>query len=131
MNHLIWWMWLQFDTGLVTNHRLGLSPEMINPIAVTKKISWYSVGIKQPMKYQGIVAMISHLFKQANRLFSSSESNFSHNHQLNFNQIALTLSIFMYGLSFIYLASFLGGDILKNMPETNSSNSLIYRLKIQ
>ncbi len=69
--------------------------------------------------------MIANLFNQANRFFSSSESKFSQHHKLNFNQIALILSILMYGLSLIYLVSFLSGDILKSIAELTTLNPLI------
>lgn len=94
---------------------------MINAIAVTKKISWYSVGVKQQMKYQRIAAMISNLFNQANRFFRSCESNSPHNYELNYNKIALTISIIMYILSLIYMLVLLTGDIPGNIsnPETN------------
>jgi hypothetical protein len=100
---------------------------MINAIAVRKKISWYSVGIKQQMKYQGIVAMIANLFNQANRFFRFCDSNSPQDYGLNINKIALNISILMYALNFIYMLLLLVGDIPNNISGSDTNNILIDR----
>lgn len=79
------------------------------------------------MKYQGIAAMISNLFNQANRFFRSYESNSPQDYGLNFNKIALSLSILMYSVNLIYMLLLLAGDIPRDIFNQDTNNFLSNR----
>jgi hypothetical protein len=71
--------------------------------------------------------MISNLFNQANRLFRSCEANSPQDYGLNFNKVALIISIFMYGLSLIYMLSCIGEDMPENISKPETNIFLIHR----
>jgi len=71
--------------------------------------------------------MISGLLNQANRLFRPSAANSPQDYALNFNKIALSISILMYCFSLLYLLTLLGKDIPGHISEPATNNFLINR----